>query len=58
MAEAGGIRVVGLLRIYAQTNPGKRSAQYELHVISPRKDLELDIAAIETKARRRYAISA
>jgi hypothetical protein len=57
VAEAGDIRVVGLLRIYAQTNPGKRSAQYDLHVVSPRKDLELDIAAIEADARRRYDIS-
>jgi hypothetical protein len=57
MAEAGDIRVVGLLRIYAQTNPGKRSAQYDLHVVSPRKDLELDIAAIEADARQRYDIS-
>ena len=56
LAEAGHIRVVGLLRIYAQTNPGKRSAQYDLHVVSPRRDLDLDIAAIEAKARRRYAI--
>ena len=58
MAETGDIRVVGLLRIYAQTNPGKRSAQYDLHVVSPRKDLELDIAAIEAEARRRYHIDA
>jgi hypothetical protein len=57
MAETGDIRVVGLLRIYAQTNPGKRSAQYDLHVVSPRRDLDLDIAAIEAKARHRYAIS-
>ena len=56
MAETGGIRVAGLLRLYAQTNPGKRSAQYDLHVVSPRKDLDLDIAAIEAEARRRYAI--
>ena len=57
MAEVGDIRVVGLLRVYAQTNPGKRSAQYDLHVVSPRRDLDLDIAAIEAEARRRYAIS-
>jgi hypothetical protein len=57
MAEAGDIRVAGLLRIYARTNPGKRSAQYDLHVVSPRRDLELDIAAIEAEARQRYDIS-
>lgn len=57
VAELGDIRVLGLLRIYAQTNPGKRSLQYDLHVVSPDKDLDLDITAIEEKARRRYQIS-
>ena len=56
MAEADNIRVLGLLRIYAQTNPGKRSPQYDLHVVSPRKDLELDPDAIEGEARDRYNI--
>ena len=57
MAEAGDLHVVGLLRLYAQTNPGKRSSQYALHVVSPGKDLELNTAAIETDARSRYDIS-
>jgi len=58
MAAADDIRVLGMLRIYAQTNPGKRSPQYDLYVVSPRKDLELDAAAIESEARKRYAIGA
>jgi len=56
MAEAGDIRVAGFLRIYARTNPGKRSAQYDLHVVSARRDLDLDIEAIEGRARQRYRI--
>lgn len=56
MAESGDIRVLGLLRVYAPTNPGRRSAQYALHIVSPHKDLDLDSAAIESRARRRYQI--
>jgi hypothetical protein len=58
MAETDNIRVLGLLRTYSQTNPGKRSPQYDLYVVSPRKDLELDTVAIENEARERYSIGA
>lgn len=45
-----------ILRIYAPTNPGKRSRNHSLSVISPRKDLGLDTHQIEKEARKRYQI--
>jgi hypothetical protein len=55
-AEYGGSCFALILRIYAPTNPGKRSLNHELDVISPRKDLGLDTAQIEKEARKRYNI--
>ena len=43
-----------VLRVYALTNPGKRSRNNTLHVISPGKDLGLDTDQIEKEARKRY----
>ncbi|MEJ2730588.1 MAG: hypothetical protein P8185_19165 [Deltaproteobacteria bacterium] len=43
-----------ILRVYAPTNPGKRSRNHTLRVISPAKDLELDTDQIEQEARKRY----
>jgi hypothetical protein len=55
-AEYAGSSFILILRIYASTNPGKRSHNYSLSVISPRKDLGLDTDRIEKKARKRYHI--
>ncbi|THB75826.1 MAG: hypothetical protein D6B25_11000 [Desulfobulbaceae bacterium] len=38
-----GIPIYGILRIYARTNPGKRSKQYSMHVISPEDDIGLNL---------------
>ena len=43
-----------ILRVYAPTNPGKRSRKHMLRVISPAKDLGLDTGQIEKEARKRY----
>ena len=50
-------RILGLLRVYHATNIGKRSLRYDLHVVSPGKDLGLDIDRIEAAARQRYRLS-
>ena len=55
-AEYAGSSFVLILRIYASTNPGKRSRNHSLRVISPRKDLGLDTDQIEKEARKRYHI--
>jgi hypothetical protein len=53
-AEDEGIKIVGVLRIYAPTTPGKRSQKTITKLISPSKDLGLDIEQIEREARERY----
>lgn len=45
--------VLGILRIYNRTNPGKRSLKYCLHVISPKEDAGLDITAFIRRFRLR-----
>ena len=53
-AEYDDIRVLGILRIYARTNPGKRIQRYSMHIISPQKYLGLDLDQIRQIARKRY----
>jgi hypothetical protein len=55
-AELNGVNVVGVLRTYMPTNPGKRSLNYRLEIISPEKDLDIDLDAIGSEARERYQI--
>jgi hypothetical protein len=55
-AEYAGIRALGILRTYAPTNPGKRSLKYRLDVLSPGKDLGLDLYGIAERAKDRYRI--
>jgi hypothetical protein len=57
-AEYGGIRVLGVLRTYMPTNPGKRSLKYRLDLVSPEKDVDLDLDRIAEQARERYQIKA
>jgi hypothetical protein len=55
-AEYKDIKVVGVLRIYAPTTPGKRSSRTETRLVSPSNDLGLDIQAMEKEARERYEV--
>ena len=55
-AESGDTVVVGVLRTYSTTNPGKRSLKYRLDLISPYKDLGIDLDEIESRAKKRYKI--
>lgn len=57
-AEYAGISVLGILRTYAPTNPGKRLLKYRLDVLSPEKDLNLDLNKIAERAKERYWIDA
>ena len=56
-AAYADLSFVLILRVYTSTNPGKRSRNHSLWLISPRKDLGLDTERIEKEARRRYHIS-
>ena len=55
-AEYDGIKALGVLRVYAPTNAGKRSLKYDLHIVSPKKDLDISLKQIEKEARSRYHI--
>ncbi len=55
-AEYGEVVVLGVLRSYVATNPGKRSRKYEIELIAPEKDVGLDLGQIEARARERYQI--
>jgi hypothetical protein len=48
------IQVIGVLRIYAQTNPGRRSQRYSLHIVSPVKYFDGDFDQIRNAAQKRY----
>jgi hypothetical protein len=53
-AEYEGTKVVGVLRIYFSTTPGKRSLRTTTKLVTPSKDLDLDLKRIEEEARRAY----
>jgi hypothetical protein len=55
-AEHAGTSFALILRVYPPTNPGKRSRNHKLRVISARKNLGLDTDQIEKEARKRYHI--
>ena len=55
-AEYDGIKAVGVLRIYSKTSPGKRLLGATTLLISPKKDLGLDLDKITQEAKARYNI--
>jgi len=55
-AEHNDLKIAGVLRVYAPTNPGKRLLKYDLHIVSPAKDLNLDVDQIARDARTRYQV--
>ena len=50
-------RILGILRIYSPTNLGKRSKRYSLNIVSPVKDLDLNLARIAKEAKKRYYLT-
>jgi hypothetical protein len=57
-AEYGGVSALGVLRTYSPTSPGSRSSKYRLDLISPEKDVNIDLNGITVRARERYQIKA
>lgn len=55
-ADYNGCRILGILRRNGSTNPGKRSQAYKLHIVSPLKDLDLQVERLEKEAREQYGI--
>ncbi|MGD8992035.1 MAG: hypothetical protein PVI00_11330 [Desulfobacterales bacterium] len=57
-ATYGGVSALGVLRTYSPTSPGSRSSKYRLDLISPKKDMNIDLNRIAARARKRYQIKA
>jgi hypothetical protein len=55
-AEYNEMKIAGVLRIYAPTNPGRRLRKYDLHILSPGRDLELNVKKIARESRKHYHI--
>jgi len=53
-AEVRGLPIIGIMRIYKQTNPGKRLVKYHLCIVSPKDDLGIDIQRVGSLARKHY----
>lgn len=55
VADYSGHQVVAVLRLYPRTNPGARLKKgVQTTLISPEKDLEIDVEPIAVEARKRY----
>ena len=53
-AEYKKLCILGILRIYSPTRLGTRSQKYSLHILSPEKDIGLDIDQLKQDAQQRY----
>ena len=53
-AEYKNICILGILRIYSPTKIGKRPQKYSLHIVSPEKDIVLNIDQLRQDAQKRY----
>jgi hypothetical protein len=56
-AETSDIRVLGVLRTYESTSPGRRSKKYRLELVSPEKDVHINLEEIAQRARERYHLN-
>lgn len=55
-AVYGDLTILAILRIYNQTNPGRRSLKYSMYTISPREDVGINIRKVSEEAKKRYNI--
>ena len=53
-AEYKDICILGILRIYSPTKIGKRPQKYSLHIVSPEKDIGLNMDRLRQDAQKRY----
>lgn len=53
-AEYKNICVLGILRIYSPTKIEKRPQKYSLHIVSPEKDIGLNMDQLRQDAPKRY----
>ncbi len=53
-ADLRGMPILGIVRIYQRTNPGKRLLKYQLCIVSPKEDAGLDPQSAGSFAREHY----
>lgn len=51
-AYIDGTPILGIVRIYEQTNPGKRLLKYHPHVISPGEDVEISLDRLSYRSSK------
>lgn len=56
VADYNDHQMLCILRVYAPTNPGRRSAKHETFIISPQTDLNIDVQKIYNKAKKQYKL--
>ena len=55
-ATYGDLQVYAILRIYSETNPGRRLPKYSLYILNPKEDLGLNLRKLTSEAKKRYNI--
>lgn len=55
-ASYGDLHIYGILRIYSETNPGRRLPKYNLHILDPKEDLGINVRKLTSEAKKRYNI--
>lgn len=55
-AQYGDLQILGVLRIYAETNPGRRRLKYSLCILDLKEDLGLNVRKLTAEAKKRYNI--
>ena len=53
-AEQNDVPILGIIRIYNMTNPGRRALNYQVHVLSPKEDLDIDVDQAKIAAQAHY----
>lgn len=56
IADYDDHQILCILRVYAPTNPGRRSAKHDTYIISPETDLKIDTQKIYCEAKEQYNI--
>lgn len=56
VADYNDHQIICVLRVYAPTNPGRRSTKHDTYIISPETDLMIDTQQIYNEAKIQYKI--
>ena len=54
-AEQNGTPILGIIRIYNTTNLGRRSLNYNVHILAPAEDVDIDVNRARVVAQAHYS---